>query len=122
MNHRDTCEIFYYNEETVHQVQKDMKEADLFGVTRMLKVMADEKRTKLVYALCHAEELCVCDLANIIEATVATTSHHLRTLHKQGVVRFRKEGKLAFYSLDNLQIKKLMMVALEHQKEVIVNG
>lgn len=64
---------------------------------------------------------CVCDIANIIGVTVANTSHHLRTLHKQGIVKFRKEGKLAFYSLDDEHIRQIMMIALAHKKEVKIN-
>lgn len=63
----------------------------------------------------------MCDVANIIGATVATTSHHLRTLHKQGIVKYRKEGKLAFYSLDDEHIRQLMVIALAHKKEMKVN-
>ena len=122
MNRQETCEIYCYNEEKVNQVQQDLNAVDISGAAKMLKVIADENRAKIVYALCQEDELCVCDLANIIGATVATTSHHLRTLHKQGVVRFRKEGKLAFYTLDDQHIKQIMMVALEHQEEVVVNG
>ena len=122
MNRQDTCEIFCYNEEKVNQVQQDLNAVNISGAAKMLKAIADENRAKIVYALCKEEELCVCDLANIIGATVATTSHHLRTLHKQGVVRFRKEGKLAFYTLDAQHIKQIMMFALEHQEEVVANG
>lgn len=122
MNRQETCEIYCYNEEKVNQVQQDLNAVDISGAAKMLKAIADENRAKIVYALCQEDELCVCDLANIIGATVATTSHHLRTLHKQGVVRFRKEGKLAFYTLDDQHIKQIMMVALEHQEEVVVNG
>ncbi|MFB9974280.1 winged helix-turn-helix transcriptional regulator [Allobacillus sp. SKP2-8] len=122
MAQKDTCEVFCYNEEKVEQVQQDLKEVDIKGTAMMLKAIADEKRAKIVYALCQEEELCVCDLANIIGATVATTSHHLRTLYKQGVVRYRKEHKLAFYSLDDEHIKQIMLVAIEHQKEVMISG
>ncbi|MFC0015412.1 MULTISPECIES: metalloregulator ArsR/SmtB family transcription factor [Allobacillus] len=122
MTQKDTCEVFCYNEEKVEQVQQDLEEVDIKGTAMLLKAIADEKRAKIVYALCQEEELCVCDLANIIGATVATTSHHLRTLYKQGVVRYRKEHKLAFYSLDDDHIKQIMLVAIEHQKEVMVSG
>ena len=78
-------------------------------------------RAKISYALCQDEELCVCDVANIIGSTVATASHHLRTLHKQGLVKYRKEGKLAFYSLDDDHVKQLIIIALAHKKEVKVD-
>ncbi len=88
---------------------------------KLLLAIADENRAKITFALYKGEELCVCDIANIIGVTVANASHHLRTLHKQGVVKFRKEGKLAFYSLDDEHVNQLFVIALTHMKEVKVN-
>ena len=121
MNKQDTCEIFCYDEEKVNRIQEDMKTADISGVSQLLKAVADETRAKITYALCQEEELCVCDIANIIDASIANTSHHLRTLNKQGIVKFRKEGKLAFYSLDDDHIRQIMMIALTHREEVVAN-
>uniref|UniRef100_UPI0009DD7C84 ArsR/SmtB family transcription factor n=2 Tax=Exiguobacterium alkaliphilum TaxID=1428684 RepID=UPI0009DD7C84 len=115
MNKKDTCEIFCYDEEKVNRIQGDLKTIDIVSVAQMLKAIADENRAKITYALCQDEELCVCDIANIIGITVANASHHLRTLHKQGIVRYRKEGKLAFYSLDDEHIRQIMMIVLEHK-------
>lgn len=121
MNKRNTCEIFCYDEEKVNRIQLDLQNVDISSVTQMLKAIADENRAKITYALCQDDELCVCDIANIINVSVANASHHLRTLHKQGIVKFRKEGKLAFYSLDDEHIKQIMMISLAHKKEVEVN-
>src|SRR5690625_5399678 len=88
----------------------------------MLKAIADENRAKITYALCQEDELCVCDIANILGVTVANASHHLRTLYKQRIVNYRKEGKLSFYSLNDEHIKQIMMIALTHKKEVDVNA
>ena len=121
MNRNDTCEIYCYDEEKVKRIQGDLKTVDISNIAQLFKVIADENRAKITYALCKDDELCVCDLANILGVTVANASHHLRTLHKQGVVKFRKQGKLAFYSLDNEQIKQLMTIALAHKKEEKVN-
>ncbi|WP_040980504.1 MULTISPECIES: ArsR/SmtB family transcription factor [Oceanobacillus] len=121
MNKKDTCETFCYDEEKVNRIQEDLETIDISSVAHFLKAIADDRRAKIAYALCQEEELCVCDVANIIGVTVANASHHLRTLHKQGIVKFRKEGKLAFYSLDNEHIKQIMKIALVHQKEVKVN-
>ena len=87
-------------------------------MSKLFKVIGDENRAKIAYALCKEEELCVCDVANIIGASVATTSHHFRTLLKHSIVKFRKEGKMAFYSLDDHHIKQLILIGLEHQQEV----
>lgn len=122
MSKKDTCEIYCYDEEKVDRIQGDLQSIDIVSVSLMLKAIADENRAKITYALCQDEELCVCDIANIIGVTVANASHHLRTLYKQGVVKFRKEGKLAFYSLDDEHIKQIMMIALAHKKEVKANG
>lgn len=118
---KDTCEIYCYDEEKVNRIQGNLQTVDISSVAQMLKAIADENRAKITYALCQDDELCVCDIANIIGVTVANASHHLRTLHKQGIVKFRKEGKLAFYSLDDGHIRQIMMIALAHKKEVKIN-
>jgi len=118
---KDTCEIYCYDEEKVNRIQGNLQTVDISNVAQMLKAIADENRAKITYALCQDDELCVCDIANIIGVTVANASHHLRTLHKQGIVKFRKEGKLAFYSLDDEHIRQIMMIALAHKKEVKIN-
>lgn len=122
MSKKDTCEIFYYDEEKVNRIQGDLQTVDISGAAKMFKAIADENRAKITYALCQEEELCVCDIANIIGSTIANASHHLRTLYKQGVVKYRKEGKLSFYSLDDEHIKQLMMIVLAHRQEVKVNA
>jgi len=121
MNKKDTCEVFCYDEEKVNRIQGDLQTVDITAVSQMLKAIADENRAKITYALCQDEELCVCDIANILGITVANASHHLRTLHKQGIVKFRKEGKLAFYSLNDEHINQIMMIALAHKEEVKLN-
>ena len=113
---KDTCEIYCYDEEKVNRIQGNLQTVDISSVAQMLKAIADENRAKITYALCQDDELCVCDIANIIGVTVANASHHLRTLHKQGIVKFRKEGKLAFYSLDDEHIRQIMMIALALKK------
>lgn len=117
----DVCEIYSYDEQKVNSIQHDLSEIDIRSVSQLFKVIGDENRAKITYALCKEEELCVCDVANIIGATVATTSHHLRTLLKYSIVKFRKEGKMAFYSLDDDHIKQLILIGLEHQEEVRMN-
>lgn len=121
MINKDTCEIYCYDEEKVNRIQGNLQTVDISSVAQMLKAIADENRAKITYALCQDDELCVCDIANIIGVTVANASHHLRTLHNQGIVKFRKEGKLAFYSLDDEHIRRIMMIALALKKEVKIN-
>jgi DNA-binding transcriptional ArsR family regulator len=115
---KDTCEIYCYDEEKVSRIQDSIQLKNLADASQLFKALADENRAKISYALCQENELCVCDIANIIGSSVATASHHLRTLHKQGIVKYRKEGKLAFYSLnDDYPISQLIMLALAYKKE-----
>ncbi|UAL48783.1 metalloregulator ArsR/SmtB family transcription factor [Sutcliffiella horikoshii] len=122
MSKKDTCEIYCYDEEKVNRIQNDLQTVEISGVAQLFKAIADENRAKIAYALCKDEELCVCDIAHIIGSTVPNASFHLRTLYKQGVVKYRKEGKLAFYSIDDDHIKQLIMIAIAHKKEVKINA
>ncbi|MBP6115383.1 MAG: helix-turn-helix transcriptional regulator [Neisseriaceae bacterium] len=99
----------------VHQA---LRGEDIGGVAQLFKALADENRAKIAYALTQTEEMCVCDLAYIIDASVATTSHHLRTLLKQAILKNRKDGKMAYYSLDDDHIRELILIALTHKNEV----
>ncbi|WP_080873441.1 ArsR/SmtB family transcription factor [Oceanobacillus timonensis] len=119
---KDMCEVYCYDEEKVNRIQDELQKEDFSRVSKLFKVLADENRTKISYALCIDSELCVCDIANIIGSSVATASHHLRSLHKQSIVKYRKEGKLAFYSLDDEHIKQLISITLVHQKEEKANA
>lgn len=121
MNHKDACEIYCYDEEKVNRIQSELEKEDIASVAQLFKAIAEENRAKIIFALLKGEALCVCDIANIIDVTVANASHHLRTLHKQGVVKFRKEGRLAFYSLDDDHVEQLFVHALAHEKEGKVN-
>lgn len=118
MSKIENCEIYCFDEEKVNRIQKELQKEDISSVAELFKALANEHRAKISYALCQDDELCVCDIANIIGSSIATTSHHLRTLYKQGIVKYRNEGKMAFYSLDDEHIKQLIVVALAHKKEV----
>ena len=87
------------------------------GVELLFKALGDSTRLKIIYALTIEKELCVCDVANIIGSSTATASHHLRLLRNMGLAKFRKEGKLAFYSLADEHVQQLVSVAMIHANE-----
>ncbi|MBN2909569.1 helix-turn-helix transcriptional regulator [Polycladomyces sp. WAk] len=89
---------------------------------QLFKALADPTRLKIAYALVQEDELCVCDVANIINSSLATASHHLRLLRYMGLAKYRKEGKLVFYSLDDDHVKQLVQLAFDHSKELTTNG
>ena len=119
MERGDTCDIFCYDEHKVNRVKEKLSKNDFQDMAQVFKVLADHTRLKVAYALCDEDELCVCDVANIIGSTMATASHHLRLLRNMGIAQYRKEGKLVFYSLEDEQLKQMIRLAIEHQKEVV---
>ncbi|MCL6606205.1 MAG: metalloregulator ArsR/SmtB family transcription factor [Paenibacillus sp.] len=119
MNSHDSCEIFCFDENKVNRVKRRLSTHNFQDMALIFKVLADQTRLKVAYALCDEEELCVCDVANIIGSTMATASHHLRLLRNMSIAKYRKEGKLVFYSLVDEQLKQMIRIAIEHQKEVV---
>lgn len=113
---RDVCEVTCINGENVLSIQQKLSKENPFEVAKIFKALADDTRIKIAYALSQ-DELCVCDVANIVGATTATASHHLRLLKNLGIAKYRKEGKLVYYSLDDDHVKQLIEVAFAHQKE-----
>lgn len=89
---------------------------EVAGVSEIFKALSDETRTKILYLLADGE-LCVCDLADILGMTLPAISHHLRLLRTMRLVKFRREGKQAFYSLDDNHVVQLIRVAREHFSE-----
>ncbi|MBP1950674.1 ArsR/SmtB family transcription factor [Virgibacillus litoralis] len=114
---KDICEVTCIHEDKVERVKQQIDQQPFEKVTTIYKLLADKNRLQIAYALLIEEELCVCDIANIIGATTATTSHHVRQLNKAGIASFRKDGKLVYYSLYDSHIKQLISQAFSHMKE-----
>ncbi|MGT2895030.1 ArsR/SmtB family transcription factor [Streptococcus entericus] len=117
----DACEVTCIDEEKVKRGKKELLKQNPLEVAKVFKALSDDTRIKIAYALSLEDELCVCDVANIVGATTATTSHHLRLLKNLGLAKYRKEGKLVYYSLDDDHVMKLIQVAFAHHKEVVKN-
>ncbi|WP_028785180.1 ArsR/SmtB family transcription factor [Thalassobacillus devorans] len=115
---KDTCDVTCIHRDKVDHVKNKFTEHSFSDVGQIFKALADEKRLKIAYALRIETELCVCDVANIINSTNATASHHLRFLSKSGLAKYRKEGKLAYYSLNDDHVSHLIDMAFNHSKEV----
>jgi len=110
----DVCEILYIDEARVRAVAGRMpSDAAITRVTETFKVLADPTRARLVFALSQAE-LCVCDLASLVGISVSAVSHQLRLLRSLGLVKFRKEGRLAYYTLSDRHVEQLLGDALAH--------
>ncbi|MFP5113869.1 ArsR/SmtB family transcription factor [Bacillaceae bacterium C204] len=118
MKHEDVCEVTCVDDEKVKRVKESVSKQNTIAVSQIFKALSDDTRIKIAYALSVEDELCVCDVANIVGSTTATASHHLRLLRNLGLAKYRKEGKLVFYSLDDDHVRQLIQIAFEHQKEV----
>ncbi|MFL6562473.1 MAG: ArsR/SmtB family transcription factor [Bacillus sp. (in: firmicutes)] len=118
MKHDDVCEVTCVDEDKVKRLKGSISKQDTMSVSQIFKALSDDTRIKIAYALSEEDELCVCDVANIVGSSTATASHHLRLLRNLGLAKYRKEGKLVFYSLDDDHVRHLIKISFEHQKEV----
>lgn len=87
--------------------------AGLFGL------LADPTRARILYGLLEAGELCVCDLAAVVEASETAVSHALRLLRTAGVVRNRRDGRMVFYRLEDAHVRLLLDVSREHLRHEV---
>ncbi len=116
--HRDVCDVQYVNEKSVKIVQKVMIGDDTAdALAETFKVLSDPTRVKILFALCKAE-LCVCDLSALLGMNDSAVSHHLRLLKALKLVRYRRAGRMAYYSLDDEHIEKLFQQGMEHVQEL----
>lgn len=113
-----TCESWSIDETRIKEAKEAINQAPIKDVSQMFKSIADLNRAKMTYALCIHDELCVCDIATLLNITVANASHHLRLLYNNGVVTYRKDGKRAMYRIYDEHIRQIMLVSIEHKEEV----
>lgn len=112
--HADTCNCSIIHEDVVSRVRKIMpKEEKLYDLAELFKVFGDTTRIKILHALFEAE-MCVCDIAALLEMNQSAISHQLRILKQAGLVKFRKEGKVVYYSLDDDHVKNIFEQGFIH--------
>jgi DNA-binding transcriptional ArsR family regulator len=90
---------------------------DVAGLSELFKVLADETRTRILHLLSQ-RELCVCDMALVLEMSLPAISHHLRLLKVMRLVAYRRDGKQVFYRLDDQHVVELISVAADHFREM----
>lgn len=102
----------------VEKIKKMLPKDDLiFEMAEIFKVFGDSTRMKIISALLE-DELCVGDIAIITNSTPSAISHQLRVLKQAKLVKFRKEGKIVYYSLDDEHVKEIYEKGREHVEEV----
>ena len=89
---------------------------DLEETRVLFAALADRTRLKVLHALRDGAELCVCDVAHVLGMSVSTASHHLRKLRDLKILKFRNDGKMAYYSLRDRFAAELVQKALRQAK------
>lgn len=113
----EACECQVMHEVAVAAVRKALPaDETLLELADLFKMFADSTRIKIISALLNAE-LCVCDIAALLSMTKSAISHQLRLLRQTKLVRFRREGKIVYYSLDDDHVRAILNQGLSHVLE-----
>ncbi len=113
----DVCELFCYNKTNVSVLKKSLPSADKFNkLAEIFKVLGDATRAKILLSLSRGE-LCVCDITHILGLSLSAVSHQLRLLRNMGLVKYRNEGRMAFYTLNDEHIMRLVEAGIRHIKK-----
>ncbi|HTY38350.1 MAG TPA: metalloregulator ArsR/SmtB family transcription factor [Bacteroidota bacterium] len=105
------------HQEAIRSAKKGLaNEETINGMAETFKVLGDQTRLKIVLALSQ-QELCVLDISAVVGMSESAVSHQLRLLKTLRLVKQRKDGKMAFYSLDDEHIEDLLRVASRHTEE-----
>jgi len=111
---RDLCEVELFDPERVAKVRQGMLPKDQSDhLAEIFQCLGNPTRVKILHSL-FSEELCVCDLAQVLGMTPSAVSHQLRVLRSLRLVKFRREGKMAYYSIDDEHVRTLFTLGLDH--------
>ena len=108
------CEENIVHTGAVERVRAQLPpDEQLYDLAELFKIFGDSTRVKILYALLESE-LCVCDIAKLMEVTQSAVSHQLRVLKNSKLVKFRREGKTVYYSLADDHVIHILDQGMEH--------
>ena len=111
------CDEVHKHCEAVEAVGRVLPaEDDLYDLAELFGIFGDTTRIRILYVLFEAE-VCVCDIAEVLDMTLSAISHQLRILKTARLVKFRREGKTVYYSLADDHVKTILGMGMEHVKE-----
>ncbi len=114
MTELPSCGFLHAHDGLVERVKGAMPEIErLSELAELYKVFGDLTRIRILYVLFESE-VCVCDIARLLEMTQSAVSHQLRVLKAAKLIRFRKQGKTVFYSLADDHVRTLLGQGMEH--------
>ncbi len=110
----DNCNCITIHHEIVDEVRKDMlEESILSDLADWFNVLGDTTRIKILHVLSKSE-MCVCDISALLNMNRSSVSHQLKTLRQSKLVKYRREGKIVYYSLSNDHVKQVFNQGLIH--------
>ena len=118
-NHLPICDedFMFAHPEIVEQVRAGMpSEESLYDLSELYKVFGDSTRIRILYVLFEAE-MCVCDIAQLLNMSISAISHQLKVLKNADLIRFRREGKSVFYSLADDHVRTILGQGMNHINE-----
>ena len=117
LSQNERCEYMHVHEDIVAKVEKEMPDDEiLFDLAELFKIFGDSTRIKILYLLFESE-MCVCDIAQLLNMNQSAISHQLRILKQNRLVKNRREGKAVFYSLADSHVKTILSQGMEHISE-----
>ena len=113
----ECCDAVEVHENLLKIVNETMpEETELYDLAELFKVFGDSTRIRILHALLETE-LCVGDMAQILNLSQSAVSHQLKILKDAKLVRFRREGKIIFYALDDEHVRNILSMGVEHVEE-----
>jgi ArsR family transcriptional regulator, lead/cadmium/zinc/bismuth-responsive transcriptional repressor len=110
----DCCDEHLGHQEAIRQVEGKLPpQEQLQQAAELFKILGDATRVKILYIL-FLQEMCVCDIAALVQVSQSAVSHQLRLLRNSRLVRYRKEGKMAWYSLYDEHVARLIKQGITH--------
>lgn len=114
MKTAEVCDCNVIHENVVEDVKSKMLDNEFISeISTFFKILGDNTRVKILFALDY-NEMCVCDIANVLNMTKSSISHQLSYLKDLNIVKSRKSGKEVYYSLDDEHVKEVFEVAISH--------
>jgi len=113
----EVCSRSIIHVDIVRRAEKSLPSHEiLFDVADFFKIFGDSTRIKILWSLFFSE-MCVCDMCAVLRMEQSAVSHQLRILKQSRLVKYRRDGKVVYYSLDDDHVKAIINQALEHVKE-----
>ena len=113
----DRCGVRCIHREQIAAAREDgLPRGEIEAMAGLFKAMGDGNRLRILWAL-NRREMCVCDLAALLESSESAVSHQLRLLRQMALVRHRRHGQVLYYRLNDAHVESLIAVGLEHIRE-----